>query len=65
MYRLYANASGIRCDTSGEPEGYVALDSVRHFSTAGLGTQEAADKIWQTIEACLPQREDPAAVGGA
>mmetsp|Transcript_108073 Transcript_108073/g.293060 ORF Transcript_108073/g.293060 Transcript_108073/m.293060 type:complete len:347 (+) Transcript_108073:83-1123(+) len=65
MYRLYASASGIRWGTSDEPEGYVALDSVRHFSTAGLGAQEAADKVWQTIEACLPQREDPAAAGGA
>jgi len=66
VYRLYANASGIRWDTtSSKPEGYVALDSVRHFSTAGMDAQETADTLWETIEACLPANRAPPAAGGA
>lgn len=51
---LYDGMTGIRWDhaTHGT-SGYVALDTVKRFEVAGLDQVDAAESIWQTIEASL------------
>eukprot|EP00929_Paragymnodinium_shiwhaense_P019064 TRINITY_DN13113_c0_g2_i1.p1 TRINITY_DN13113_c0_g2~~TRINITY_DN13113_c0_g2_i1.p1 ORF type:complete len:218 (+),score=90.62 TRINITY_DN13113_c0_g2_i1:91-744(+) len=55
LLRMYDGATGVcwDADAADGSRGYVAIDSVKSFDVDGLSKAEAADKIWDTIEACL------------
>lgn len=58
VYAMYAAATGVQWDLKHAGQrGCVALGEVRAFDVTGSkSATAAADEIWATIEACLPQQ---------
>jgi len=82
LYQLYAASTGIRWDYDSEMvQGYVALDTARHFSLPEPSPSDpaaqasTADTLWKQMEACIgssselvdrpPWESRPGGAGGA
>lgn len=53
--RMYDGVTGIHWDDDGKDgsRGFVAIDKVKRFDVSGLSDVQAADAIWDSIEASL------------